>query len=126
MRINKLILIATILCFTTPASAWVRSCPTVAQINADLQIAATDDPSVKTTTRCADQSCTYEMDYAGGDNYSPWHLFMDFPANSDDEAQTIAQAALKSLVWKTGPIIETGEVSTCRYVSSSGIDVTVL
>jgi hypothetical protein len=120
MRLFKITIISTILtlCFATQAFAFGEPifCPTVSQINAQ-------EAAGTSKIRCdSSNMCVYDQDAVIGKGAN-WWFFMDFNTSSNEEAKTLTQNELQSLVWKSGPYFE-GEILTCRYVTRSGFEGT--
>ena len=123
MSIIKRIYICAILvvCFANSAFALnrTRACPTVAQIQAQAELTG--------FTKCyAPNNCVYDLDhslYADG-SWRSWRFFMDFTADSDDDAIGMTNSALTSLVYKSGPTLEVqGEfdIYQCIYTTGNGV-----
>ncbi len=97
-------------------------CPTVEQIQAAV---AQHEGSIKTP--CSNIfALSYPIKNESDPSGIPWYLLMRVKADFKSETKPKAFEALKSLVFKSGPTLETQGLYICRYTNDLGFETKTL
>jgi hypothetical protein len=116
MHIFKLANVSAILglvLVNTALAAEPVKCPGVSDIQAQQ-----DDKIIT----CTDGDCIFSMENHRFDTDVMWHFSMHIPAASNDEAESKAADAMKSLAYASGPAKDSDGNTVCKYNNSYGFD----